>query len=192
MYTNQTSSLLAIANPASLSYPSALASSAGSQSFVVANLGGGTANNLVYLNGNSVTFAFASTANNSVSASQTATVANIGNQPMTLSNNSYYNPNPIPAFGLGTTTTCANGDVYTSLTSCLFAVEFEPTSKYSGAQSRQVKIISNAYNSGTPLITLTGTGTGAGPLVKANLKVVPQTMLISNKRRKSFAAAKFK
>ena len=105
-------------------YPSALASSAGSQSFVVANLGGGTANNLVYLNGNSVTFTFGSQANNSVSASQTATVANIGNQPMTLSNNSYYNPNPIPGFGLQTGSTCANGDIYTSLTSCLFAVEF--------------------------------------------------------------------
>ncbi len=192
LYTNQTSAVLAIANPASLSYPSALASSAGSQSFVVANLGGGTANNLVFLNGNSVTFAFGSQANNSVSASQTATVANIGNQPMTLSYNSYYNPNPIPGFGLGTTTTCANGDIYTSLTSCLFAVEFEPTSKFSGAQSEQAKIISNAYNSGTPIITLTGTGTGAGPLVKANLKVVPQTIPTSNKRRKSFAAAKFK
>jgi NHL repeat len=192
LYTNQTSAVLAIANPASLSYPSALASSAGSQSFVVANLGGGTSNNLVYLNGNSVTFTFGSQANNSVSASQTATVANIGNQPMTLSSNSYYNPNPIPAFGLGTTTTCANGDIYTSLTSCLFAVEFEPTSKFSGAQTGQAKIISNAYNSGTPIIHLTGTGTGAGPLVKANLKAAPQTLPTSNKRRKSFAAAKFK
>ncbi len=52
---------------------------------MVANLGGGTANSLVYLNGNSVTFAFGSQANNSMSAFQTATVANIGNQSLTLS-----------------------------------------------------------------------------------------------------------
>jgi sugar lactone lactonase YvrE len=194
VYTNQTSTLLAIANPSALSYPSALASSAGSQSFVVANLGGGAANNLVYLNGNSVSFAFGSQVNNSTSAFQAATVANIGNQSLTLSNtrNGYYNPNPIPGFGLGTTTTCANGDVYTSLTSCFFAVEFEPTSKYTGAQSEQVTINSNAYNSGTPAINLTGTGTGVGPQVKANLKAAPQTLQTHNRGRKSFAAAKFK
>ena len=192
VYTNKSSALLAIANPSSLSYPSALASSAGSQSFVVANLGGGTANNLVYLNGNSVTFAYGSQANNSMSASQTATVANIGNQSLTLSSFGYYNPRPIPAFGLGTTTTCANNDVLTSLTSCLFAVAFEPTSKYTGAQSQQVTINSNAYNSGTPAINLTGTGTGAGPLVKTNLKAAAQTLPSNNRGRKSFAAAKFK
>ncbi len=192
VYTNGTSALLAIANPSSLSYPSALASSAGSQSFVVANLGGGTANNLVYLNGNSVSFAFGSQANNSISASQTASVANIGNQSLTLSNSGYYSPKPIPAFGLGTTTTCANSDVLTSLTSCLFAVAFEPTTKYTGAQSEQVTINSNAYNSGTPAINLTGTGTVAGPLVKTNLKAAFQTLPSNNRGRKSFAAAKFK
>jgi sugar lactone lactonase YvrE len=192
VYTNGTSAALAIANPSSLSYPSALASSAGSQSFVVANLGGGTANNLVYLNGNSVSFAFGSQTNNSISASQTATVANIGNLSLTLSNSGYYSPKPIPAFGLGTTTSCANGDVFTSLTSCLFAIAFEPTSKYTGAQSEQVTINSNAYNSGTPAINLTGTGTGAGPLVKTNLKAAVQTLPTNNRGRKSFAAAKFK
>ena len=192
LYTNKTSALLAISNPSSLSYPSALASSAGSQSFVVANLGGGTANNLIYLNGNSVSFAFGNQANNSTSASQTATVANIGNQSLTLSNFGYYNPKPIPGFGLGTSTTCANGDVYTSLTSCFFAVAFQPTSKYTGNQSQQVTINSNAYNSGTPAINLTGTGTGAGPLVKTNLKAATQTFQTNSRGRKSFAGAKFK
>jgi sugar lactone lactonase YvrE len=192
--TDGTSGQLSIANPSALSYPSALASSAGSQSFVVANLGGGTANSLVYLNGNSVSFAFGSQAVNSTSAFQTATVANIGNQSLKLSNSGsgYYSPKPIPAFGLGTTTTCANNDVISSLTSCLFAVAFEPTSKYTGAQSQQVTINSNAYNSGTPAINLTGTGTGAGPLVKTTLKAAAQTLPGNNRGRKSFAAAKFK
>jgi sugar lactone lactonase YvrE len=192
--TDGTSGQLSIANPSALSYPSALASSAGSQSFVVANLGGGTANSLVYLNGNSVSFAFGSQAVNSTSAFQTATVANIGNQSLKLSNSGsgYYSPKPIPAFGLGTTTTCANNDVISSLTSCLFAVAFEPTSKYTGAQSQQVTINSNAYNSGTPAINLTGTGTGAGPLVKTTLKAAAQTLPSNNRGRKSFAAAKFK
>ena len=192
--TDGTSGQLSIANPSALSYPSALASSAGSQSFVVANLGGGTANSLVYLNGNSVSFAFGSQAINSTSAFQTATVANIGNQSLKLSNSGsgYYSPKPIPAFGLGTTTSCANNVVISSLTSCLFAVAFEPTSKYTGAQSQQVTINSNAYNTGTPAINLTGTGTGAGPLVKTTLKAAAQTLPSNNRGRKSFAAAKFK
>lgn len=188
LYTNQNSEVLAVANPGALSYPSALAGSAGSQSFVVANLGGGTENNLVYLNGNSVTFAFGSQTDGTISASQTATVANIGNQSMTLSKFGYYNPAPIPGFGLGTTTSCADADIYTSLTSCLFAVEFEPAS--TGSQSKQVKIISNAYNSGTPVINVSGTGTAA--LVQANFKAAPQTLQARHVGRKSFAAAKLK
>jgi hypothetical protein len=111
---------------------------------------------------------------------------------LTLSSFGYYNPKPIPAYGLGTTTTCANGDVLTSLTSCLFAVAFEPTSKYTGAQSERITINSNAYNSGNPAINLTGTGTGAGPLVKTNLKAAVQATPSNNRGRKSFAAAKFK
>jgi hypothetical protein len=39
---------------------------------------------------------------------------------------------------------------------------------------------------------LTGTGTGAGPLVKTNLKAAAQTLPGNNRGRKSFAAAKFK
>jgi NHL repeat len=191
-YTNQTSAVLAVANPAALSYPSALASSAGSQSFVVANLGGGTENNLVYLNGNSVTFAFGSQTDGTSSSSQTATVANIGNEPMTLNKSGYYNPSPIPGFGLGNTTSCAEGDTYNSLTSCLFAVEFEPAS--TGSQTRQVKMVSNAYNNANnatnPIITVSGTGTAAP--VQANLKAAPQTLQARNVGRKSFAAAKLK
>ena len=60
------------------SAPSALAISAGAQSFVIANIGNGTVNSLVYLNGNSSTLAFGNV-KTATSPSQTATVYNIGN-----------------------------------------------------------------------------------------------------------------
>jgi hypothetical protein len=46
--------------------------------------------------------------------------------------------------------------------------------------------------SGTPAINLTGTGTGAGPLVKTDLRAAVQTLPTNNRGRKSFAGAKFK
>lgn len=183
VYTNGNSTLLSIATPSSLSAPSALASSAGSQSFVVANLGGGTLNNLVDLNGNSSTLAFGSQTVNTVSASEPVTVSNIGNQTLTL-NNSYYSPKPIPGFDLASGT-CAGGDSYTSLTSCTLAFEFAPTA--TGAVNQTVTVNSNAYNSGTPVINLTGTGAAK---VQANVVAAPQLLHPNRAGRKSFASAK--
>jgi sugar lactone lactonase YvrE len=155
VYTNGNTALLPISTPLALSGPSAMASSAGSQSFVVANLGGGTANSLIYLNGNSSTLAFGNQAVNTVSASQSVTVANIGNQTLTL-NNGYYSPRPVTGFPLANGT-CAGNDSYTSLRSCTLAFQFAPTT--ATAYSKAATVNSNAYNSGTPVISLTGTGT---------------------------------
>ena len=185
LYTNGSSGRLSFANPSALSAASALASSAGSQSFVIANLGGGTANNLVYLNGNSSTLAFGNQTVNTASASQAVTVANIGNQTLTL-NNSYYSPKPVTGFPLGNGT-CAGGDKLTLLTTCTLAFEFQPTA--TGAVKPTVSVNSNAYNSGTPVITLTGTG-----VAKAQANVVAPRNLLQFKRagRKSFASARFR
>jgi hypothetical protein len=200
-----TSSALSIATSSALSYPSALASSAGSQSFVVANLGGGTANNLVLLNGNSSTLAFGSQTVGSDSAAQSVTIANIGNQTLTLNNNSnnntYYSPKTIPGFAISGSDTCAPGDSLTSSSpSCVFSLQFDPTT--TGAATETVTINSNAYNSGNPMINLTGTGTAAP--VKGNVQAAPQALHANNVQaapqalhankvgRKSFAAAKLK
>lgn len=143
-------------NNVSMSAPSAMAMSAGAQSFVVANLGGGTNNALVFLNGSSSTLAFGNHTVGTTSGVQTATVANIGNQTLTLDSN-YYSPNPIPEFALTGSNSCAGGDtVAPASAGCAFSVAFVPTK--AGQVAKTVTINSNAYNSGTPVIYLTGNG----------------------------------
>ncbi|MGC2402774.1 MAG: hypothetical protein WA510_23480 [Acidobacteriaceae bacterium] len=192
VYTNGNSASLSIANPSALFAPSALASSAGSQSFVIANLGGGTSNNLVYLNGNSSTLAFGNQTVGTASASQLVTLANIGNQTLTLGN-SFYSPKPVTGFPLGSGT-CANGDKLTLLTTCTLAFAFQPTT--SGAVTKTVTVNSDAYNSGTPVITLTGTGVAQtqANVLKFQANVLSLQNLLQPKRggRKSFASAKFR
>ncbi len=158
----------------SLSAPSAMASSAGAQSFVIANLGGGNNNALVYLNGNSSTLAFGSQAVNTPSATQTATVANIGNQTLKLNNN-YYSPKPIPGFTLTGSNTCAGGDnLAPASAGCAFSVQFTPTR--TGQANQSVSINSNAYNSGTPAINLTGTAVQSQPQVRTTLQTRANTI----------------
>jgi sugar lactone lactonase YvrE len=137
----------------SLSAPSALASSAGTQSFVVANIGNGTANSLVYLNGNSSTLQFNNVKTGTTSPSLTATVRNIGNQSLKLSN-PYDTFTGLP-FAISSTT-CKNNLTIAITSSCAINVQFKPIAlqPYSGT----ITIHSNAYNNGTPVINLMGTG----------------------------------
>jgi sugar lactone lactonase YvrE len=169
-----------------LAAPSAMVSSAGSQSFVIANIGGATSNNLVYLNGNSSTLAFGNQAVNTQSQTMTATVANIGNQPLTLSKPYYKLMSTNTAFSILGSSTCTNGDVLTSSTTCSINVQFDPTK--AGAQSEQLTISSNGYNSGTPVGTFSGTG--AGGAQNASLSKVVAQVKSSRGGRKSFKAAR--
>jgi sugar lactone lactonase YvrE len=174
-------------NGSALAAPSAMVSSAGSQSFVIANIGGGSSNNLVYLNGNSSTLAFGNQALNTQSQTMTATVANIGNQPMTLSKPNYYKlVNANAAFSILGSSTCSSGEMLTSSTTCSINVQFDPT--FAGAQSEKLTISSNAYNSGTPVSTFNGTGTGTAQTAVVS-KVVAQVKS-SRGGRKSFKAAR--
>ena len=138
----------------SLSAPSALATSAGTQSFVVANIGNGTANSLVYLNGYSAKLPFGNVKTNTTSAVQTATVHNIGNQSLKLSN-------PWDTFtGLPfsiSSTNCSNNLTIAVTSTCAINVQFKPTllQPYNGT----ITIHSNAYNNAAPtVVNLTGTG----------------------------------
>jgi sugar lactone lactonase YvrE len=170
-----------------LAAPSAMVSSAGSQSFVIANIGGGSSNSLVYLNGNSSTLAFGNQALKNQSQTMTATVANIGNQTMTLSKPNYYKlVTANAAFSVLGSSTCSGGDSLTSSTTCSINVQFDPT--VPGAQTEKLTISSNAYNSGTPVSTFNGTGTGTAQTALVS-KVVAQVKS-SRDGRKSFKATR--
>jgi len=171
---------------ASLSAPSALVSSAGSQSFVIANIGEGNSNSLIYLNGNSATLAFGNQATNSTSQTQTATVANIGNQNLTLSRPAYTITNSNHAFSILGSSTCTSNDTLTASSTCTLNVQFAPTA--AGAQGEQITVQSRAYNNGTPQLNLTGTGTGKAQVAPFNTGLF-QARAINN-GRKSFRAAK--
>jgi hypothetical protein len=139
----------------SLAAASALAISAGGQSFVVANIGTGSTNNLVYLNGNRSTLAFGSVP---VGQSSTlpATEYNIGNMNLTLASPFYATNGPNNSFSLSNTSTCGNNLMLTVGGSCSIDVVFAPVA--SGQTTQQIMVDSSAYNSGVPILTVRGTG----------------------------------
>jgi hypothetical protein len=142
-------------NNSALAAASALAISAGGQSFVVANIGTGSTNNLVYLNGNRSTLAFGSVP---VGQSSTlpATEYNIGNMNLTLASPFYATNGPNNSFSLSNTSTCGNNLMLTVGGSCSIDVVFAPVA--SGQTTQQIMVDSSAYNSGVPILTVRGTG----------------------------------
>ena len=139
----------------SLAAASALAISAGGQSFVVANIGTGSTNNLVYLNGNRSTLAFGSVP---VGQSSTlpATEYNIGNLNLTLASPFYTTNGPNNSFSFSNSSTCGNNLMLTVGGSCSIDVVFKPVA--AGQTTQQIMVDSTAYNSGVPILTVRGTG----------------------------------
>jgi sugar lactone lactonase YvrE len=169
--------------------PAEMAFSAGSQSLVISNIGNGSSNSLVFLNGNSSTLAFGNQAKGSTSAAQTATVANIGNQNLTLPTTYNTIIKASSAFTILGTSNCA-GKTLTAATTCSVNVQFAPST--TGAQSEQMTINSNAYNTNIPVMTFSGTGiTGSvQPAFSADLSTGAQfTPRASQSRRKSLQDA---
>ena len=146
-----------------LASASSMAISAGGQSFVIANIGAGISNNLVYVNGNTAALNFGSVPQGTQSQPLTATVANIGNASLTLRTPYYSSNSSNSAFSILNSTTCTNnlslapGGSAQGAGSCAVNFEFTPTS--SGLTSQQFTINSNAYNTGIPVLTVQGTGT---------------------------------
>jgi hypothetical protein len=139
--------------------PAEMAFSAGSQSLVISNIGNGSNNSLVFLNGNSSTLAFGNQAKGTTSAAMTATVANIGNQNLVLPTNYTKVITANTAFSILGTSNCA-GKTLTASTTCSVNVQFAPTT--TGAQTEQISINSNAYNTNIPVMTFSGTGATGG------------------------------
>jgi sugar lactone lactonase YvrE len=145
-----------------LTAASALAISAGGQSFVIANIGGVTSDNLVFLNGNRSTLAFGGVKVGTQSQTQTATEYNIGNLALTLQP-TYYTTNTVnAAFDVLGSSTCTGNLVLEPSTPCTINVQFKPT--VIGQTTQQLTVKSDGYNGGTgsvaaPILTLRGTGT---------------------------------
>jgi sugar lactone lactonase YvrE len=146
-----TPSLLPFDN-SSLSGASALAISAGGQSFLIANVGQGSSNSLLRLNGNRSALDFGNVNVGNQGQPMTATETNIGNLDLTLQS---INGAAAPFSILGSST-CAPGVSLFSSTSCSINAQFSPTSV--GSTSDQITVDSDGYNSGVPILTLRGTG----------------------------------
>jgi sugar lactone lactonase YvrE len=143
-----------------LSAASALAISAGGQSFVIANIGTGNTNNLVYLNGNASALPFGNVRVGNQSPTMTATEYNIGNLSLTLQSPFYTTNRRDAAFSVLGSSICGNGSVLALSGSCTINVQFTP--QFPGQTTQQINVQSNGYNSGQPTLTLSGTGTEGG------------------------------
>ncbi len=140
-----------------LSAASALAISAGGQSFVIANIGSGSSNSLVYLNGNASTLPFGNVKVGTQSPPLTATEYNIGNLILDLKSPYYKTNGGNGAFSILGSSTCGNGLQLYPSTSCSINVEFKP--RVTGQTTEKINVQSDGYNSGVPTLTLKGTGT---------------------------------
>jgi sugar lactone lactonase YvrE len=140
----------------SLAAASALASSAGGQSFVVTNIGNGTSNSLAYLNGNVASIAFGNVPVDTTSPVQTINLYNIGNAELTL-----VTPfaNPSSVFTV-TSSNCAEGTVLNPGGTCYGNLAFKPAA--AKAYTGKISADTNAYNNGIPVADLSGTGTPRG------------------------------
>jgi sugar lactone lactonase YvrE len=147
-------------NNATLSAASALAISAGGQSFVIANIGTGNTNNLVYLNGNASALPFGDVNVGTQSQTMTATEYNIGNLSLTLGSPFFTTNRRDTAFSVLGSSTCGNALPLAPSASCTINVQFTP--QFIGGTTQQINVDSTAYNSGQPTLTLTGTGAERG------------------------------
>jgi sugar lactone lactonase YvrE len=148
-----------------LTTASGFASSAGGQSFVIANVAAAGSSNLVRLNGNRSTLAFGNVKVGSQSQPQTATVYNIGNLNMTLGSPYYTTNGANAAFSILGSTLCDNGNFLAPSWSCNIDVEFIP--QFIGLTTQQLTVQSDGYNGGSsvgtpPVLVLRGTGTAGG------------------------------
>jgi hypothetical protein len=140
---------------------SAMAISAGGQSFVVAGIGTGSTNNLLYLNGNRSRLAFGTVNVGTPSPAKTATVYNIGNLDLTLKTPYFVTNGFNAAFGVQNSSTCTNGLLLPPSVPCTMNIQFTPQSL--GATNQQIIVQSDGYNGtvNNPILTVQGTGGGA-------------------------------
>ena len=144
-------------NNSKLSAASALAVSAGAQSFVIADIGSATNNALVYLNGNASTLNFGNVNLFNSAGPLTATEYNIGNLNLDLKS-PYYSQSGVLGFEflVQSNSTCKNGLTLAPSAACTINVQFTPY--LPGGQSSNLTVNSDGYNSGVPSTLLEGTG----------------------------------
>jgi hypothetical protein len=86
----------------------------------------------------------------------TATEYNIGNLNLTLKSPYFTTKGVNAAFSVLGSSTCGNGLLLPPSIPCTINVQFTP--KKVGATNQQLSVDSDGYNSGVPVLTLTGTG----------------------------------
>jgi hypothetical protein len=107
----------------------------------------------------------------SVDSPQTATVTNLGNQPLT------FNPNPSIAasdfaINTGDSSGCVKGTPVAAGATCDISVNFTPTQN--GARSGNVSVTDNAMNASSPQqVPLSGTGVNASDVTALVLTATP-------------------
>jgi sugar lactone lactonase YvrE len=140
---------------------SAMAISAGGQSFVIAGIGTGSSNNLLFLNGNRSRLAFGTVNVGTPSPAQTATVYNIGNLDLTLKTPYFVTNGFNAAFDVLNSSTCTNGLLLAPSVPCTMNIQFTPQSL--GGTNQQIFVQSDGYNGtvNNPILTVQGTGGGA-------------------------------
>ena len=151
----------------SLAAASAMGMSSGGQSFVIANIGAGSTN-LVLINGDRSTLSFGNVQENTTSQTKTATEYNIGNAALTLGSPYYTTTAANPAFTILNSSTCSNSVQVQVGNSCSINVQFKPA--FLGHTTEQIKVQSDAYNSGTPQLLIQGTGSATGSVAKPKKK----------------------
>ena len=153
-------------NNTTLAAASALAISAGGQSFVIANIGAGSNNSLLYLNGYLSTLAYGNVTDGQ-SSTLSATVSNIGNLDLTLQSPYYTTGNNTAFSVLESSSTCGDGTVLGLYASCPINIKFSPRTV--GPSAHYLVIRSDGYDTGKTTIAAQGTGVGSGH-VKSNKK----------------------
>jgi hypothetical protein len=128
---------------------------------VIATIGNGTNNNLVFLNGNRSTAAFGGVKIGYQSPTFTATEYNIGNLPLTLGSPFYTTNGTNSAFSVLGSSTCGNASVLDPAALCDINLQFKPTTI--GQTTQQLTVKSDGYNGGSrainaPILTVRGTG----------------------------------
>lgn len=140
-----------------VSSPSALASTAGGQSFVVANDSSSTSNDLIYLNGLLATLDFGSLPVGQVSPPQTGTINNIGSSVLTLGTPWFITIGNVNNYDLLYSTICNNGTVLQPATNCAWYLIFTPVTI--GTDDLTSTFQTNGYLPASSVVQVNGRGT---------------------------------
>ncbi len=128
-------------------------------------------NRILFVNVSGSALAFTTTARGAASAAQTATVTNLGNQPLGFSTNPTYTANF--SANAGDTNPCTSSTALLSGLSCDVSAQFTPQSV--GALSAAITVTNNTLNvaGSTQQVSVSGTSYSSGDTTSTALTISP-------------------